>query len=520
LRELQTPAESDGDGVDPDEIPSDVRKSGPNRTIPAMKILVMGSTGYIGGRLVPSLIEAGHDVRCLTRDPSRLQDVVWASRAEIVTGDALDQSSLEAAMEGVESVYYLVHSIGSGADFAESDRLAAENTGRAAFTAGVGRIVYLGGLVPQGEMLSPHLASRAEVGQVLLDSGVPTVVLQAGVILGSGSASFEMLRYLTERLPVMVTPKWVHSLVQPIAVRDVLTYLVRSLDLPSDTNRRFDIGGPDVLSYRDMMQRYAAVAGIRRRVIIPVPVLSPWLSSQWVNVVTPVPKAIAQPLIESLRNNVLVTEQDIARHIDLDLCPFDEAVRLSLQQIRDADVATRWSGATWPGAPSDPLPTDPEWSGGTVYQDERSVVVEGSAAAVWSAVEGIGGERGWYSFGFAWTLRGFLDRLIGGVGLRRGRRHPDLLAVGDAVDFWRVEALERGRLLRLRAEMRLPGEAWLEFRLAGEDHHTLLHQRAVFIPRGLAGHAYWWAISPLHNIVFGSMIRNLARAARPPAPPR
>jgi uncharacterized protein YbjT (DUF2867 family) len=255
-----------------------------------MKILVMGATGYIGGRLVPSLIEAGHEVRCLTRDPGRLRDVVWAPRAEIVAGDALDQASLESAMEGVATVYYLVHSIGTGSSFAESDRLAAENTGRAAVDAGVGRIIYLGGLVPQGELLSPHLASRAEVGEILLAGGVPTVVLQAGVILGSGSASFEMLRYLTERLPIMVTPKWVHSLVQPIAVRDVLAYLIRSLDLPPDTNRRFDIGGPDVLSYRDMMQRYAAVAGMRRRVIIPVPVLSLWLSSQWVNVVTPVPK--------------------------------------------------------------------------------------------------------------------------------------------------------------------------------------------------------------------------------------
>ncbi len=500
------------------EARADVCKVAWNRTIITMKILVMGATGYIGGRLVPSLIEAGHEVRCLTRDPGRLQDVVWAPRAEIVAGDALDQASLETAMEGISTVYYLVHSIGTGSRFAESDRLAAENTGRAAVAAGVGRVIYLGGLVPQGEHLSPHLASRAEVGEILLGSGVPTVVLQAGVILGSGSASFEMLRYLTERLPIMVTPKWVHSLVQPIAVRDVLAYLIGALDLPSDTNRRFDIGGPDVLSYRDMMQRYAAVAGIRRRVIIPVPVLSPWLSSQWVNVVTPVPKAIAQPLIESLRNNVVVTEQDIAQHMDLDLCPFDEAVRLSLQQIRDADVATRWSGATWPGAPSDPLPTDPEWSGGTVYRDERSVPVERSPEEVWSAVEGIGGERGWYSFGLAWTVRGFLDRLIGGVGLRRGRRHPDLLAVGDAVDFWRVEALERGRLLRLRAEMRLPGEAWLEFRLAADDHHTVLHQRAVFVPRGLAGHAYWWVISPLHNIVFGSMIRNLARAAKPEAP--
>ena len=479
-----------------------------------MKILVMGATGYIGGRLTPSLAGAGHDVRCLTRQPERLRGVHWAESVDVVAGDALDRVSLDAAMAGIDVVFYLVHSIGTGASFEESDRLAARNTADAAAAAGVRRIVYLGGLVPKDELASAHLASRAEVGQILLDGPVPAIVLQAGVIIGSGSASFEMLRYLTERLPVMVTPKWVRSLVQPIAVRDVLSYLIGALDLPDGLNRRFDIGGPDILSYRDMMQRYAKVAGLRPRVIFAVPVLSPWLSSQWVNVVTPVPKAIAQPLVESLRNNVVVHEHDIDGFIALDLCPFDEAVRLALHQIRNAEVATRWSGAAWPGAPSDPMPTDPQWSGGTAYRDERSVPVDATTDALWRAIEGIGGARGWYSFPLAWAARGFLDRLVGGVGLRRGRRDPDRLVTGDAVDFWRVEALERPTLLRLRAEMKLPGEAWLEFTITDEGDRPVLRQRALFIPRGLAGHLYWWSISPFHNAVFGSMIANLAEAAR------
>jgi uncharacterized protein YbjT (DUF2867 family) len=456
-------------------------------------------------------------VRCLSRRPEKLAGVPWAGDVEVVAGDALDRSSLTAALEGVDVVYYLVHSIGTGSHFEDTDRIAATNVAQEAAAAGVGRIVYLGGLVPgDDEVASPHLASRAEVGQIFLDGPVPAVVLQAGVIIGSGSASFEMLRYLTERLPVMVTPRWVNSRVQPIAVRDVLTYLVGVLDLPPGTDRRFDIAGPEVLTYREMMQRYAAVAGLRRRVIIPVRVLSPWLSSQWVNLVTPVPKAIAQPLIESLRNSVVAREQDLAELVPADLLGFDEAVDAALHQISTGNVATRWSGADWPGAPSDPMPTDPEWSGGTVYRDERSTPVDASVADVWAAIEGIGGDRGWYSFPLAWALRGLLDRLVGGVGLRRGRRDPDHTAVGEAIDFWRVEALERPRLLRLRAEMRLPGEAWLEFRIEeSPGRRPVLHQRALFIPRGLAGTLYWWSVWPFHGVVFNSMLRNLARAAAP-----
>lgn len=478
------------------------------------RILVTGATGYIGGRLAPRLADAGHEVVCLARDPTRLRDVPWADQVSVRRGDVLDPDSLGPALEGVEVAYYLIHSISSGAEFSEVDRRAATNFARAAAEAGVARIVYLGGLVPPDEeVASPHLASRAEVGQILLDAPVPAVVLQAGVVIGSGSASFEMLRYLTERLPVMITPRWVRSRVAPIAIRDVLASLAGALELPADTNRRFDIAGPEVLTYLEMMHRYARVAGLRRRLVVPVPVLSPRLSSHWVNLVTPVPKAIAQPLIESLRNSVVPTEDDLRDRLGLEPLGYDEAVALALQRVREGTVATRWAGASWPGAPSDPLPSDPDWSGGDVEVDERSRWVDAPPAVVWRVVEGIGGERGWYSFPLAWAIRGFLDRLVGGVGLRRGRRHPDLLQVGEPLDFWRVEEIERGSLLRLRAEMRLPGRAWLEFRVEPHGDRAVLHQRAIFRPRGLAGRAYWLMVTPFHGVVFGGMLRNLTSTA-------
>jgi uncharacterized protein YbjT (DUF2867 family) len=484
-----------------------------------VRILVTGATGYIGGRLVPRLLDAGHEVRCLSRSPEKLRDVPWAGDVEVVRGDAVDRGALDAALRDVDAAYYLIHSIGSGPRFSEADRRAASAMAAAAADAGVTRVVYLGGLVPTDGEASPHLASRAEVGQIFLDGAVPAVVLQAGVILGAGSASFEMLRYLTERLPVMVTPKWVDSRVQPIAVEDVLRYLVAALDLPDGTNRRFDIGGPDVLTYRQMMQRYARVAGLGRRVVVPVPVLSPWLSSQWVNVVTPVPRALAVPLIESLRNSVVVSESDITTYVPFAPLSFDDAVRRALASVREGDVATRWADADWPDSPSDPMPSDPSWSGGSAYRDERSVDVDAPVEALWRTVEGIGGERGWYSFPLAWSVRGLLDRLVGGVGLRRGRRHRDSLRAGEPLDFWRVEALDRCHLLRLRAEMRLPGEAWLEFRTEPRgDGGSTLHQRALFVPRGLLGHLYWWAVTPFHGVVFGSMVRNVSAASTRQAP--
>lgn len=486
----------------------------------ALTCLVTGASGYIGGRLVPELLDAGHRVRCMVRTPRKLRDHPWADRVEIVRGDVTDAGSVARAMEGVDVAYYLVHALGSGRDFERTDRDAAHVFGEQAHQAGVRRLVYLGGLTPAGvdaSRLSPHLRSRAEVGRVLLASGVPTAVLRAAVIIGSGSASFEMLRYLTERLPVMVTPRWVRTRIQPIAVRDVLRVLVGCAGLPAGVSRAFDIGGPEVLTYREMMQRYAAVAGLPRRRIVPVPVLTPGLSSHWVGLVTPVPASIARPLTESLRHEVVCTERDIERYVPSPAghpLGFDRAVALALQRVRDAQVSTRWSSASVPGAPSDPLPTDPDWAGGSLYTDVREREADVAPDALWQVIEGIGGENGWYSFPLAWAARGWLDRLVGGVGLRRGRRDAGRLRVGDSLDFWRVEEIERGRLLRLRAEMRLPGLAWLEMRVDGDDGGPVRYrQRAVFHPRGLLGQVYWWSVSPFHAVVFGGMARNIVRAA-------
>ena len=482
--------------------------------------LVTGATGYIGGRLVPELLGTGHRVRCLARSPDRLRDHPWAGEAEVVRGDVTDAASLDAALRDVDVAYYLVHALGTGQDFEETDRRAARTFAERARAAGVRRIVYLGGLTPPGvpeAELSPHLRSRAEVGRILLASGVPTTVLRAAVIIGSGSASFEMLRYLTERLPVMVTPRWVRTRIQPIAVRDVLRVLVGSAAMPDDVNRAFDLGGPEILTYREMMARYAAVAGLPRRLVLPVPVLSPGLSSHWVGLITPVPAGIARPLTESLRHEVVCRENDITRYVPDPpggRIGFERSVRLALQRVREAKVTTRWSNASVPGVPSDPLPTDPVWAGGSLFTDRRERVVDASPQALWRVIEGIGGENGWYSFPLAWALRGRLDRAVGGVGLRRGRRDAHRLRAGDSVDFWRVEEIEPGHLLRLRAEMRVPGLAWLEMYAEREgDGRARYRQRALFHPRGLLGHAYWWSVAPFHSIVFGGMARNIARAA-------
>ncbi|MBQ1011025.1 SDR family oxidoreductase [Micromonospora sp. M51] len=486
-----------------------------------MRCLVTGATGYIGGRLTPLLLANGHTVRCLARKAVRLRDVPWASAAEIVEGDLSRPETLAAAFADVDVAYFLVHSLGRS-DFEAADRAAATNFAAAARAAGVRRIVYLGGPEPasDAEVPSPHLRSRAEVGRILLASGVPTAVLRAAVIIGSGSASFEMLRYLTERLPVMVTPRWVHNRIQPIAVRDVLRYLAGCADLPAEVNRGFDVGGPDVLTFREMMQRYARVAELRRRVIVPVRPLTPSLSSHWVGLVTPVPNKIARPLVESLIHEAVAHEHDIARYVPDPpdgLTGFDQAVALALAKVRDAQVETRWSTASGPDAPAEPLPSDPDWSGGTAYTDVRERVVDAPPAALWRVVEGVGGEHGWYSFPLAWSIRGWLDRLVGGVGLRRGRRDPHRLQVGEALDFWRVEEIVPGELLRLRAEMRLPGRAWLEMRvLPTDDGRSRYQQRAVFLPRGLAGHAYWGSVAPFHAVVFGGMARNIARNAEQP----
>jgi uncharacterized protein YbjT (DUF2867 family) len=497
--------------------------SAPSRPVTC---LVTGATGYVGGRLVPELLAAGYRVRCMARRARRLSGFGWIGQVEVAEADVLESGSLQRALAGVDVAYYLIHSLGSGPAFEATDRAAAQTFAGCARDAGVSRIIYLGGLRPAGSpRLSPHLRSRAEVGDILLNSGVPTAVLRAGVIIGSGSASFEMLRYLTERLPVMVTPKWVRSRTQPIAIRDVLAILAGCAHLPPQVNRSFDIGGPDVLTYADMMQRYAAAAGLRPRLLLPVGVLTPWLSSHWVGLVTPVPGALARPLVESLRHDAVAAEHDIARYVPDPpggLTGFDDAVRLALQRIREADVATRWTSASLPGAPSDPLPTDPVWAGGSLYQDVREKPTQAPPAALWQILEGIGGQHGWYSWPLAWQARGWLDRASGGTGLRRGRRDPDHLRAGDALDFWRVESIEPGHLLRLRAEMKLPGLAWLELAVGEQHGDTLYRQRAIFHPRGLPGHLYWYTLLPLHAIVFEAMARNITKAAQrnPDTPPQ
>jgi uncharacterized protein YbjT (DUF2867 family) len=485
------------------------------------RCLVTGASGYIGGRLVPELLDAGHSVRCMARDPGKLGDRPWSGDVEIAKADVMDETAVRRALEGIDVAYYLIHSLGTGASFEQHDRDAAVIFAAEARSAGVRRIVYLGGIVPADRAndarLSPHLRSRGEVGDILLASGVPTAALQAAVIIGSGSASFEMLRYLTERLPAMVTPRWVGTRIQPIAVRDVLRYLVGAATIPADINRRFDIGGPDILTYAEMMRRYSDVAGLRPRVLVPVPFLTPRLSSLWVGLVTPVPSGLARPLVESLRNEVVCAEHDVARYVPdpaEGLLPLDQAIALALRHTREREVSTSWSPAGTPGAPSDPLPGDPSWAGGSLYVDERESVVRAPPAALWQVIEGIGGETGWYSLKAAWAVRGLLDRLAGGAGLRRGRRDPLHLRTGDALDSWRVEAITPGALLRLRAEMKLPGVGWLELSAGrNSDGATAYRQRAIFQPRGLAGHAYWRSIAPFHGVVFGGMLRNITAAA-------
>ena len=485
---------------------------------PSKLCLVTGASGYIGGRLVRELLTAGYRVRVLARSPLKLRDAPWADQVTITAGDADDPIAVRSALEGVDVAYYLLHSLQEGRELESAEQQMARTFATAAADAQVGRIIYLGGLAPKVaiEKMSPHMRSRVQVGEILRASGVPTVELRAAVVIGSGSASFEMLRYLTERLPAMIAPRWVRMNTQPIAVHDVLRYLVCSAELPPEVNRTFDIGGPEVLTYAGMMQRYAAVAGLRRRIILPINLLSPQLSSHWVNLVTPVPRAIARPLVRSLRHSAVCYEHDIAEWIPDPpggLLTFDEAVERALTRIRDAQVATRWTGASTPGRSSDPLPTDPKWTGGTLYTDVRELTSTASTEALWAAVERIGGEHGWYSANLLWKIRGLIDRLVGGVGLRRGRRNPDMLTVGDVVDFWRVEERLPPHLLRLRAEMKMPGRAWLEFTVEAEGSGSRLRQRAVYWPKSLVGHAYWWSVAPFHAMVFPPMARHIVERA-------
>ncbi len=479
------------------------------------RALVTGATGYIGGRLAPRLVEAGFDVRVFVRNPDKLIGVPWADTVEVAQGDLTDRESVGAAMADVDVVYYLAHAMAGRGDFEKAELQAAQTVATAAAAAGVKRIVYLGGLHPEGD-LSRHLESRKKVGDTLLASGVPTVALQAGVVIGSGSASFEMIRHLTDVLPYMPAPKWVRNFIQPIAVRDVLHYLLGSADAPADVNRTFDIGGPDVLRYGQMMNGYAVEAGLKQRPIAPLPVLTPWLASQWVNLVTPIPRALAVPIIESLQYDCVVRENDIEALIPAPeggLTGYRRAVRLALGKMRDGEVETSWQDSSIYGAPSDPLPSDPDWSGHTVYTDDRERDTAASPEELWKVIESIGGENGWYSFPLAWAARGWMDRLVGGVGLRRGRRSATSLRPGDALDWWRVEKIDRDRFLRLRAEMKVPGKAWLEMFVEERPGGSHYRQRAVFFPQGLSGRLYWFAILPFHGVIFSGMLNRIAATA-------
>ncbi len=475
-----------------------------------MKILVTGATGYIGGRLVPELLQAGHDVRCMVRRPAKLDTLPWRSSVEVVAGDVTDPDSLKEAAAGCDTAYYLVHSMAGGKGFAEQDRQGAANFRDAAAEASLQRIVYLGGLGPTGGKLSKHLSSRHEVGDVLASGSTPVTQLRAAVIIGSGSLSFEMLRYLTEVLPVMTTPRWVRTSCQPVAVRDVLSVLVQAIEDPSPESRTLDLGGPDVLTYRNMMKMYAAEAGLHRRWIIPLPLLSLRLSSLWVGLVTPLPPRVARPLIESLRSEVVVGDHDASQVFPFDPTPYREAVQRAIAHLPD-DVATRWPDAE--PQPAHPYPGDPAWSGGTVFVDHREIPTDADPCHVHWAFSRIGGDVGYYGLNWAWRLRGIADQLVGGVGLRRGRRHPEELREGEVVDFWRVDQVIPERMLRLHAEMKLPGEAWLEWEIVPTEEGSDLVQRAIFQPRGLSGRFYWLTMLPFHTAIFPKMARRIAATA-------
>ncbi len=456
-------------------------------------------------------------MRVLVRDPLRLEGRDWVGRVDTVTGDVLRPETLGAAMEGVGVAYYLVHSMARGEGYRERDLEAARAFGRAAAEAGVARIVYLGGLGDPAADLSKHLRSRQDTGKALREAGVPVTEFRAAVVVGSGSISFEMIRYLTERLPVMICPQWVYTRVQPIAVDDLLRYLVAALDVPESAGRIVEVGGTDVLTYGQMMLGYADARGLSRR-LQPVPVLTPKLSSYWVHLVTPIPSQIARPLIEGLRNETVVRDTS-ARDLFPAIHPvgYATAVRAAVASLDTGEVETSWSDALVTSG-GDVQPRVLTTQEGKIIE-RRQALVTATPEETFAVLCTIGGRRGYRAWDWAWELRGAADRLVGGVGLRRGRRDPDELRVGDALDFWRVEAVEPGRLLRLRAEMKVPGAAWLQFETLPRDDGTLLVQTAYFAPRGVPGLAYWYGLLPVHSRIFSGMIAALAAEASRPAAP-
>ncbi|MDZ4805350.1 MAG: SDR family oxidoreductase [Candidatus Eisenbacteria bacterium] len=483
---------------------------------------VTGATGYIGGRLVPRLLDAGWSVRCLARSPAKLADRTWSRdpRVTLIAGglDAATGTPLTApapappdllteALRGCQVAYYLIHSmISAGAGYVEKDRQMAARFAAAAGAAGVRQIIYLGGLGETGEGLSRHLASRIEVARILADGPTPVTTLRAAMIIGSGSASFEILRYLVERLPVMITPRWVRTECQPIAIRNVLHYLVAAPDVPATSGRTLDIGGPDIFSYHDIMRIMAEELHVARRLVIPVPFLTPKLSSLWIHLITPLSRQIAGPLAEGLKNRVVAGDDEAHRLMPQSLLTVRESIQAALVHLERGEVETSWSAA---GV----IPGDPDWAGGQTFVDQRQIEVRATPHELFGTLSRLGGKNGWYSSHWLWRARGWLDLMVGGPGLRRGRRNPTQLAYGEALDFWRVTGVESDRRIALRAEMRLPGEALLEFLVEPVDGGcSRLTQIARFRPRGLFGLLYWWVVSPFHGIVFQGMLRGIARA--------
>jgi uncharacterized protein YbjT (DUF2867 family) len=476
-------------------------------------LIVIGASGYVGARLVPCLLNLGYTVRALGRSLKKLRERPWSNHpcVNLIAADIFDRNSLKQACEGCSVGYYLVHSMDPNQeDFAHADRKAADNMAWAAEKSGLERIIYLGGLGREDSSLSKHLRSRAEVGKILQSGNVPTTILRAAMIIGAGSASFEILRYLVERLPIMVTPRWVRTRCQPIGIRDTIDYLVGCLEVPETIGQSFDIGGSEVLTYDHIMKIYAEEANLLKRWVIPLPVLTPRLSSYWIHLVTPISASLARPLAEGLSNEVVCTDNRIQQLIPKNLSDCRQAIRLTLEELQHNLIEDSKGNKAWIPPPEWSYPGDPKWAGGTVYEDYRRIILEATPNEVWQHLLQIGGKTGWYYADWLWRLRGFLDQLIGGVGMRQRRNNSNSLSSGDIVDFWRVCTVESQRRLLLVAEMKLPGQDILDFRIR-EIHGwtTEIHQIARFIPRGLGGILYWYSIYPFHQFVFNGMLRRI-----------